>query len=788
MNEDLTYYEWDDALSIWENADEIWENSNYVSYTPQTQSTLYTAGEYVILANSKPYCNVEIITGVDETIQDAGTGTIIKKEFRYSVDSVTFSEFQEVSSENLKNLGSFDRVWFQFRYILLSGGPITISKAEILFKVSEKDPFYGYQAPAIQDENRVYAFPVIYKSNFLWEPYKMNRAVRLYKDLNLMVNSLFGHDVTYYRALAQGRSKDVFLMEYSLYEHIEGKCVKVIVPNNEFPDNKLNMGPFGVDFEMPFEVQIDKDYFQKIFGSGSGPQKRDVIYFPRTNRIYEVSSSYLFRDFMNEPLYFKVTLIKWLPKSNVENSETLDVLESYTNSAGKLFGELISQEEDKITNPQQFNVAYQSEDPVRSWVYNDQEISKEDVLNYYTMISESHYKMETATNLKQIIADVNTEFLSKGKTYFVRYSPSSSQPDEQLYYSMKKLTYEGKNPLGIAIFTYAGGNSQIESTFSIAQIFGAGSQFNIYEDEYDGSLGSDPVASCDTDPCMFNKIRTVEYKAVNDFEATQDRAFSAWFRLKDSTNAKIRVENFSFDMYTREITVNLNRPFLYFVGDFAVFTRTSGTSFRLFGEVSQVISPTSVKIKAEQFIIDYTQINFSSWTSFTDLQLQKSFPRVFLNSLKDGKGLKIELYENRHFRIVMNGESTQFSIPSNTPEIENGKWHALFITFSNVFKQLTLNLWKMQWDPVTKIPATTDLRLVYNKMIPLTPVNRSSDSKFFIEPSFMDLTNIRLFNRVAETDKQVLLLNQNIVKDAQWAIIIDNALIQTKLPYVGYTR
>ena len=77
------------------------------------------------------------------------------------------------------------------------------------------------------------------------------------------------------------------------------------------------MGPFGVDFEMPFEIQIDKNYFQEIFGDGAGPQKRDVIWFPNTDRIYEVSSSYLFRDFMNEPLYFKVTLIKWLPKANV---------------------------------------------------------------------------------------------------------------------------------------------------------------------------------------------------------------------------------------------------------------------------------------------------------------------------------------------------------------------------------------------------------------------------------------------------------------------------------------
>jgi hypothetical protein len=129
-----------------------------------------------------------------------------------------------------------------------------------------------------------------------------------------------------------------------------------------------------------------------------------------------------------------------------------------------------------------------------------------------------------------------------------------------------------------------------------------------------------------------------------------------------------------------------------------------------------------------------------------------------------------------------------FSIPGSSLAIENGKWHAIFINFSNTFKQLTLNLWKMQWDPVSKVPATTDLRLIYNKTVPFVPVDRSSDLKYFLEPSYMDLTNIRLFNRVAETDKQVFILNQNVVKDAQWAIIIDNALPQSKLPYIGYTR
>lgn len=770
----------------WNTDGDTWGDAGYISYDRENKNTLFSSGEYVVLGNSQPYINVLSITSYNEIISDSGTGTIIKKEFRYSIDSVSFSEFQELTNGALSELGSFDRIWFQFRYILLSGGPVTITEVSIVY-TEQPTSYEGYVTPNIKDESRIYAFPITYKSNFLWDPYKMNRAVRLYKDLNLMVNNLFGHEVSYYRVLPQGRSKDVFLMEYSLYEHDDQKCVKVVVPNNEFPDNKLNMGPFGVDFEMPFEVHIDKDYFQKVFGDGTGPQKRDVIYFPRTNRIYEVSSSYLFRDFMNEPLYFKVTLIKWLPKTNVEQTEAVNTLESFANSAGKLFGDIIKDEEIKITNPGQFTVATTIEDPVRSYLYRDQEIGNENVLNYYTVIAEHFYKMESTLGLKKIKTLIDPTHLEKNSTYFVRVNSSSTQPDVQMYYSMAKFTYLGQDD-GYSIFSYEVGTSQLASQYPVSTLVAPGSQFFLYKNEYSGTVTEDFEAACDSESAKYYKTKIVKYHATGEFPIDEDRAFSCWFNLKENTNAKIRLLNVDLDIYTKEITFELSRPLQFLLGDMVTLSKVSGGNFYVFGEVSQVVSSTIARIKVDQEILDYVKANFSTWTNYTDLIAQKSFSRIFLNSLHNEKGIKIELYENRHFKITMNGSYQYFSIPNDKLAIENKLWHGLFVNFGNTFKQLTLNAWKMQWNPVDKIPATTDLRLIYNKTVPLAREVRTSDVQYFLEPSFMDLTNIRLFNKVAETDKQVLILNQNIVKDAHLAIIIDNALPQSNMPYFGYTR
>ena len=50
-------------------------------------------------------------------------------------------------------------------------------------------------------------------------------------------------------------------------------------------------------------------------------------------------------------------------------------------------------------------------------------------------------------------------------------------------------------------------------------------------------------------------------------------------------------------------------------------------------------------------------------------------------------------------------------------------------------------------------------------------------------------TNIRLFNKT-ETDliKQITLLNQTIVQDSQFAIIIDNAVPRLTLPWIAKTK
>ncbi len=756
------------------------------------QEKLTTSGDYVILAYQNPIINARKFISFTESVTNEGTGTILKRDFRYSYDSETFSEYLELNNDNLNTLtvDSNQKIWFEFRYALMTGGPASVQNVSIQYDTYAVDQYEGYVAPNIQSPD--YAYPITYKSGATWEPYKLNKAVRLYKDLNLMVNSLFGHEVQYYRALPQGRSKDVILMEYSLFEHDEMQCIKVIVPNNEFPDNKLNMGPMGVDFEMPFEIQIDKDYFQSIFGHDSGPQKRDVIFFPRTGRIYEISSSYLFRDFMNVPLYFKATLIKWNPKSDAKQSVDLSSLESMTVSVEKLFGKEIKNEEKDIANPVQFNPTTIISDPVREYLAPLAEILDAPVMNYFLTVAEHQYNL--SKTLSDNIASVNiknTDSLIIDKIYYARGTTSiNTYPDiSESLMSMKKLKYKGLTQDNEAIFEFNEGTSLYANNFPKYSIFRADSTLSLFNDEYSIGSTASPILKCSEYQSKSFQYEVVRYKAMNEFTTAQDRAISCWFKLKKNDKFTANIVSISYDEYSNELTVSYDRAHNFFIDDQISIQRKANSNFNLIGSIKTILNSSTLILDVNQEIINYANTVFSSWKTYTDLTLHLTYPNIFIDSLKNKKGIRVELWGKRFFVITSNSDKYFFILPNTQDNLQTGKWYSIFVSFSNLFSQLTLNIWEMQWNAATNTPSTSDLKITYSNTLRNFPkIDRTSNYFYNLKPSDMELTNVRVWNQKAETDKQPIILNQNIVKDAHIALVIDNAVPISRLPYISYTH
>lgn len=753
------------------------------------ENTLYTSGDYIILKHESPYTNIQQFFDFEEKAFDGGAGTILKRSFRYSFDNSTFSEFIDLTAVNLSKIQPADQIWFNFKYLLLSGGPFSIR--EIYLKYANTEEFisgaseYNGQSSASEAPS---SSPVSYNPGFLWNPYEMGQAIRLYKDLNLMVNNLFGHEVWYYKHTPNQRSKDIFLMEYTLYENEPKQCVKVVVPRNQFPDNKVVVGPYGATFENQFEIQMDKDYFQAVFGAGAGPQIKDVLYFPRTQRIYEVNASYLYRNFMNEPLYYKVILVKWNPKHDTDMSTDLKNLEHFAKSADKLLGASQEEIENKLTNLEQFVPSTTVYDPTRARIPGNYITKEELIKNYNLTVSENFYALQSSiSDSFDIVLKGAFNDFQVGQKYFIRtYSGGNiSYPDIQYSYSLKILTCIDILEEGVR-FTVEGGVSQVERIYTLTQLFSS-DEFSIYDEEFTEENNNDGlIINCSLLKLERYKEKVISYKANTSMESIEDRNFSAWFRLKQNTSPSTMITlTKSGSLYSVVCTKQHN----LLEGDTVSIRRNATSNFLLVGKVESVVDDKTVTVNLDREVLNDTFIKLPKWEGYSDLKMFKSEERVFIDSTFDGNnGIKIFSYENQIFKVRLNEKEYLFSTSIQELGLETDKWFAISVNISNTFKQLSLNIWERQWDPQTNTPATNQMRVRVKGIYEIDKIVIHETPFYYITPSYTDITNIRIYKNIIETDKQSLVLNQQIVKDVNNAIIVDNSLPILNLPKLGYTR
>jgi hypothetical protein len=643
---------------------------------------------------------VNALTGVVDDIQ--GTGTI-KKEFRWSTSNKLKTSWMDIADISKVKLDPNYELYVDFRYTLVSTplSPVTINDLYVTFTQTDdaKDKFLGYRPPLlVSEQGNISNLTKI--ENFTFKPYAVNAAVVLYKELSYKINQMFGHDVMYARANPLYNGRDFTLHEWTLYDVDDPCCVKVLVPGNEFPDSKIAFNPMGLDFEMPFEVHIVKEYYESIFGVGTGPQKRDIIYFPLTNRIYEIESSYLWRDIMQREVYWKVSLKKYQPKSNrYEPQDLREKFDEITWDAEERFGEEVRQEEIKITNPDQYDqkIGSRDYDPVRLTINEDLVISQTILQNYSIYLSESQYDLRS-------IFDINT--LSNAVTY--------------------------------------------------------------------------------REKSIFPKDENEERSLMGWFQEMKSRVVIP----KDPVKGQLILNglNLVFNISAQ------NRD--YEPGDIIKITRFNGLSlYGKFISKTSNINGLTIVIELKSEVIDFLNAHYSGWASPSTTSgyiAEKSSETVLLDGWDESNntGWKFSLYASRYFAFKDPVKEYIFPIPNNVIE---GSWYAFFLNVNNYYNQISLDVWIRKWNESEVTPQqTTDLENIYSKAMVTLPADRTAsvgNYNYRLPASNLLYTNIRLFNKT-ETDlaKQMIILNQTIVQDAQFAIIIDNAVPRLLLPWSGKTK
>lgn len=183
----------------------------------------------------------------------------------------------------------------------------------------------------------------------LFNPYVgLDCALQLQSQLANSIICMLGIPVYYFRVLPQPDTADYTFKEYVMHNVTSVKQIKMMIQDGAMPSSKPQFSDLDFDWEVDWEVELGKAQFAAAFGDEAFPKQRDFIYVPMMKRMWEVNSAY---DEKNEGLMWQSTtwklgLIKWNEKTNVEQGEFEDLIDTLVvNTNDNVFAELEANEQ-----------------------------------------------------------------------------------------------------------------------------------------------------------------------------------------------------------------------------------------------------------------------------------------------------------------------------------------------------------------------------------------------------------------------------------------------------------
>lgn len=385
--------------------------------------TANEVGDQILIKSNEPYLNVVSVTNfVDVTLNET-VGSYFDKSFRWSINNINYSDWITLSQPNLENLvlDSANPFWIQYKYEVSSIVPGDVLEfVSITLSIETIDgsllnvPLYGACDAECNgcaslifedccDDNR-------------FNPYNLGKASEIYNQLSIVVSNTFGHCVRYFRLEEFPNSRDVILKEFSLYKGKEVKDLKILVPDNELPTRELAFTQMAIDMPDSFEIHIVKAEFEKVFGSKKRPNENDYLWFPLTDRVYEVNSIALPDDFMFTASYYRVNLVIHQERLNQDYTDNMNMyneIDSLELSQDEVFGEEIDNEYKKIRKDIQYNtIGLGNDDSVRSGLSRNLVIENSLLRNNFTVVSKQYYDLSTVDEKQTSIVYRNKKGLA----------------------------------------------------------------------------------------------------------------------------------------------------------------------------------------------------------------------------------------------------------------------------------------------------------------------------------------------------------------------------------------
>ena len=357
-------------------------------------------------SNVLEYNNIKRILGFTANISGENNNVYFYKEFRYSSDNILWSDYKQLTNENLSNINVYDgKIYLQYRFTQIGDGVLSINDISIdveynIEEISSVIPKCYWDTK--NDNTTKIVFDNALTTMFTpFNPQIIGQAAQTYKQLSAMISDMFGYCVLYFKTEANSRTRDVVLREYSIEKVVAKDNVKIILLDNQLPTRELQYSSMMLDMPVQLEVHVVKSDFQKAFGKNAHPDPHDYLYFEEyVNKMYMIDSVSDPDEFGYASSYWRVSLVPYQEFSSVkfENDSLLEDTESIIFSAEGKFAEDIEEEFADVRKDNQLNDIGdfgEGQDYIRECIEPNLRINTENIYNKWTVVSKQHYDLST---------------------------------------------------------------------------------------------------------------------------------------------------------------------------------------------------------------------------------------------------------------------------------------------------------------------------------------------------------------------------------------------------------
>lgn len=392
-----------------------------------------------ITSNVIEYKDIKSISGFDCIVKNEDENNYYKKEFRYSVDKILWSDYKELTNKNLSKISVSPILYIQYKFTKIGSDDVELSVESITLDVEYMNniqspiPACYWNTPAGQGTGGNCCKPqIVYDCGCgdgknLFNPYALGNSLSIYQQMCKLVSNMFGICCLYFKTEADKKSRDVVLKEYSLENVVDKKNVKVLIPDNQLPTREIQFNSMMMDYPVQFEVHIVKQEFWNVFGEGTHPDPHDYLYFQSyMNKMYRVDSVSEPDDFGYLGTYWRVSLTPYEQMSSVgfADEELKEDTETLIFSAEGKFEEEIKEEYADNRKDNQLNDLgdlAEGQDWLRRKLDVNLRIVEEKVFNDYTMVADRFYDMTTIDKGKVAVEYKYTEGFSSDNQRMVSF-------------------------------------------------------------------------------------------------------------------------------------------------------------------------------------------------------------------------------------------------------------------------------------------------------------------------------------------------------------------------------